>query len=162
MAQNKHRNWCFTLNNYTPDEWNQLTNYQEFNLNIKMLIATMEVGCNGTPHIQGYVEVIGPVTLDTLKRQLSPMQRAHLESRYGTREQAISYTLKELPPLSEDLGEEPSSYINANIPAPELLTYGCMIWKKDLEWNMTRIRDLGKINTIKQINHYIKLIYNSL
>ena len=109
-----HRNWCFTLNNHfeictEPETWKQ---------NLKLLIAVKEVGEAGTPHLQGYLELITPRTLKWVKDRIP---RAHLESRKGSKKQAIAYVMKtlELDQLREN-GEERNSdcgetvLVNAN------------------------------------------------
>jgi len=52
ISPSKH--WCFTLNNYTKDDIQMISS----NSSIKTYIFQEEVGENGTPHLQGYVEFI--------------------------------------------------------------------------------------------------------
>lgn len=84
----RYRNFCFTLNNYTNDEIRLLQANQS---RFSYLIYGKEVGENGTPHLQGYVEMIQQVSLKTIK---SFLQRAHIEPRYGTAIQAKEYCEK--------------------------------------------------------------------
>lgn len=59
---------------------------------MKLMVAQMEVGEEGTLHIQGYVEMKQPTRLPGMKR-IFP--RAHLEQAKGTKQQCITYCLKE-------------------------------------------------------------------
>lgn len=82
------RAWCFTLNNPANNgaqlfEGLQYTRY---------CIFQMEVGENGTPHAQGYIELTKPCRLTAMKNMIPG---AHFEPRRGTREQARDYCRKE-------------------------------------------------------------------
>lgn len=81
------RNTCFTLNNYTEEEYKSITNWD-----CKYLIVGKEVGEQGTPHLQGYVEWNGSKRLSTLKKING---RIHWENRKGTAKQAADYCKKE-------------------------------------------------------------------
>lgn len=81
------RNLCFTLNNYTDVEYNQIVK-----LNHKYLVIGKEVGESGTPHLQGYIEFQSSKALNVLYK-LNP--RIHWETRKGTAKQASDYCMKE-------------------------------------------------------------------
>lgn len=53
----------------------------------------LEVGEKGTPHLQGYVELNKVMRIAGVKKVLG--DRAHVEKRLGTREQARTYCLKD-------------------------------------------------------------------
>lgn len=82
--------WCFTLNNYTPDE----------EASIQAAVATTyivygrEVGQCGTPHLQGYVEFEEKKRMSHVKTTLGT-QRLHLETRNGKAYQAAAYCRKD-------------------------------------------------------------------
>jgi len=52
----RHRNWCFTLNNYTDDEVTQLKESMETSRYIYLCWGYETCPTTGTPHLQGYVE----------------------------------------------------------------------------------------------------------
>lgn len=92
------RAWCFTLNNYQPNEIEQLHSLTDSE-EVCYLIAGEEVGEQGTPHLQGYLELRRKKTLRGLKnlltRSLASLSRVHLESRRGSQTQAIDYCKKD-------------------------------------------------------------------
>lgn len=81
----RNRSWCFTLNNPT-------TNEIPIHESERYIIWQREVGSNGTPHIQGYIELTKPTRLNNM---VTWLRGAHFENRNGTREQAKTYCEKE-------------------------------------------------------------------
>lgn len=82
----RSHSWCFTLNNYTPEEEEALKQYE-----CSYLIFGYERGDNDTPHLQGYIEFANQKRFDTLKNF---NQRIHWEIRKGTNKQASEYCKK--------------------------------------------------------------------
>lgn len=82
------RSWCYTLNNYTPDEEESVRRIKD----VVIHWASREVGESGTPHIQGYLRFSKPCRLAALKKILP---RAHFEMRMGTEAQAANYCIKD-------------------------------------------------------------------
>lgn len=80
--------WCFTLNNYTDSDIEKIKNYKN-----KYLIFGKEIGENGTPHLQGYIEFSTNHKLDRLKKHIS--EKAHWEKRKGTAVEASTYCKKD-------------------------------------------------------------------
>lgn len=82
------RNWMFTINNPTsndePKKW--------AGRGVKYVVWQLEKGEEGTPHLQGYLELDKHSRLSAMKK-LS--LKAHWEKRMGTQEQAIDYCMKE-------------------------------------------------------------------
>jgi len=66
------RSWCFTLNNYTPEEVETVKTFP-----CQYIVFGYEVGENNTPHLQGYFHCESKRSLATLKKKLS--SRAHYE-----------------------------------------------------------------------------------
>lgn len=91
------RNWCFTINNPTTEQVQQLSC---LNPSVQFLVASLEKGQQGTCHYQGYLELTRHRRLAFVKNLLPT---AHLERRQGTAEQATKYCLKELTPESIEI-----------------------------------------------------------
>lgn len=91
MTQSKY--WCFTLNNYT-DEQQESLRRKASDDNCTYLIFGRERGEQGTPHLQGYLELNTRKRLTTVKRWLG-IRSIHLEKRRGTSQEASDYCEKE-------------------------------------------------------------------
>lgn len=80
------KDWCFTLNNPRQREYAKLkaAAYQ-------YIVFQLEVGENGTPHLQGFIQMQDKVRLSSMKKLL---RRAHWEPRRGTAAQAAHYCIK--------------------------------------------------------------------
>lgn len=79
--------WVFTLNNYTGDDEQKLQSWD-----VRYLIYGRETGENGTPHLQGYVQVAGGIRLSALKKVLP---RAHWEPAKGSADSNKTYCSKQ-------------------------------------------------------------------
>lgn len=84
--------FVFTLNNYTEEDEQRLQALPD-NGTCSYIVYGREVGNNGTPHLQGYAEFRVRYRLNQAKRYLG--DRAHLELRRGTPEQARAYCVKD-------------------------------------------------------------------
>ncbi len=84
--------WLFTLNNPTDDERSIFSD--PFIDNIRFIVVQLEVGANGTPHLQGYMELSERHRLNGIK-SWPPFGRAHLKIAYGTATENIAYCTKE-------------------------------------------------------------------
>lgn len=80
------RNYVFTINNYE----NNLEPF-DFVPEDCFIAWQAEIGEQGTPHLQGYLELPDKQRISYLKK-LHP--KAHWEARRGTQEQAIDYATK--------------------------------------------------------------------
>jgi hypothetical protein len=87
------RHWCFTLNNWTEDEYAQLEHLGTKDCTIEYLIIGKEVGEEGTPHLQGFCSFRVKQSLRGAKRFLGV--RCHLEAARGRPYQAAEYCRKE-------------------------------------------------------------------
>lgn len=87
LGMSQSRNWVFTLNNPRdteyPESWT--TNH------LKLIVYQVEIGEEGTFHLQGYLELDTPRRMSFMKN-LAP--RAHWEIRKGSRKQALEYVTK--------------------------------------------------------------------
>ena len=59
---------------------------------VRYLVLQEELGEQGTPHLQGYLELRLPKLITGVKKLLGP--RCHLEQRMGSQSQAIAYSKK--------------------------------------------------------------------
>lgn len=84
----KHRKYCFTLNNYTDDEWNNLITIFHNDL---YCFGKEIAPSTGTPHIQGYLEFKSPRSFNRIK---SLIPRAHILACRGTRKDNFIYCCK--------------------------------------------------------------------
>lgn len=96
MPRETARNWCVTINNPTEADLEAINhlNSSVWMHNVKFAIFGEEIGEEGTPHLQGYLELKDPRRLGWVSARLP---RAHLEVRKGKRHEAIAYCLKEIP-----------------------------------------------------------------
>lgn len=83
----------FTLNNPTDLELQQIREYADKDM--KYMVFGHEIGESGTPHLQGYIELFGAMSISAIKKRFRYLERAHLEVRMGTRQQAIQYCIKD-------------------------------------------------------------------
>lgn len=95
--------FCFTLNNYTEDEEQQLADFAESD-ECTYLVYGRETGENGTPHLQGFVICERRFLISALKTKPG-FARCHLEVSRGTNIQAVTYCKKDGD--VEEYGEMP-------------------------------------------------------
>lgn len=81
--------FCFTINNYSLEDFADI---EELIKRSQYTICGFEIGDQGTPHIQGYTELLKKTRFNSLKNII---KRAHIEARKGTAEQAATYCKKE-------------------------------------------------------------------
>lgn len=81
------RSFCFTLNNPTSTS----LDFAQYPF-VEYAIWQLEIGKEGTEHLQGYIEMSKSCRWSVFKNIL---QGAHFEKRRGTRDQARSYCKKE-------------------------------------------------------------------
>lgn len=84
------KRWCFTLNNYTTEEWNTLITLPK--TDFKYIICGEEVGDQGTRHVQGYFHLLRKKRLAAVKTLIG--ERAHLEIARGSDRQNRNYCKK--------------------------------------------------------------------
>ncbi|AHH31481.1 replication-associated protein [Dragonfly larvae associated circular virus-9] len=82
------KRWCFTLNNYTEEEYKEIVEKIEWTY----IIIGREVGEEGTPHLQGYIELKKKSSLNQIKKV---NQKIHWEQLRGKPFQAADYCKKE-------------------------------------------------------------------
>lgn len=93
------KHWCFTINNYTNDDKQKLTDlWQGVDSGnptsaIRYLVWGEEVGEQGTPHLQGYISFLARRTFNYVKSTVGT--RAHIEKAKGTPAQNREYCTKD-------------------------------------------------------------------
>lgn len=91
-SQSKH--WCFTLNNYGPEDPERLLErFDDESLGITYLVFGREIAESGTPHLQGFVSFDRRRRLTFVRQALS--ESAHYEAARGTPKQAADYCRKD-------------------------------------------------------------------
>lgn len=85
-----NRRWLFTLNNYTEED---LEHFKSLSDVVTYVIWGKEVGENGTPHLQGYLELKTRRRMNGVKELLC--ERVHLEIARGTQEENKKYCSKQ-------------------------------------------------------------------
>lgn len=89
--QKKFRNICFTLNNYTIENYERIT--KKFSDLCNYIVIGKEIGKESKlPHLQGYAELSKQTRFGTIKKWLN---NAHIEARKGTPKQASDYCKKD-------------------------------------------------------------------
>lgn len=83
-------NYCFTYNNYTAETEAQLVEWLK--ANTKYYVVGHEVGEQGTPHLQGYMQLKKKQRMTAIHQQL-PV-RMHLEPARGSALQNAKYCSK--------------------------------------------------------------------
>lgn len=87
------RRFCFTLNNPTDEDLAWLRAALSNEQLVRYAIFGHEVGDSGTPHLQGYAELVKPIRCTGFKKATS--KKAHVEVAYGNRLQARDYCKKD-------------------------------------------------------------------
>lgn len=115
----RYRSYCFTLNNWDLDEYNDLID--TFRRKGWTYIIGKENGTEkGTPHLQGYVYHKNPIDWTALKKINN---RLHIEVAKGNIEQNRKYCSKE--------GDYET---NIKEPFEEMVKRMCLEKYKDIEW----------------------------
>lgn len=80
----RHRSWCFTINNPTPEDARILDSFGNTGipLRIKYMVWQHEVGDSRTPHIQGYVTFLDSIPFSRAKCVIGP--RSHISVARGS------------------------------------------------------------------------------
>lgn len=79
--------YCFTLNNWTPMERQQILDIRP---QVQYLCLAEEVGEQGTPHLQGYLQLNAQVKYTTMQRWAG-WNRVHFETSRGTDQENYNY-----------------------------------------------------------------------
>lgn len=92
MPSSRFYNYCYTLNNYTEDDLARIESASKCTW-FRYTIFGKEVGEQGTPHLQGYLQLSKQVTMKWLKKNFSA--KAHWEVARGSLADNTHYTSKD-------------------------------------------------------------------
>lgn len=80
--------WFFTFNNYNSQDIEDMVKY--FNISSKEYLFQEEIGKEGTPHLQGFVNLVEKCRYDSIPLS----KKIHWEKRKGSTKQNIVYCTK--------------------------------------------------------------------
>ena len=107
------KRWCFTLNNYTPEDISSITYIIKYRCSLG--IIGCEVGAEGTPHLQGYFEF----NKKSRPKGIFGNERIHFEKCKGNRNANIEYCSK-----------EGNVCFRHNVPEPYKVDISLNIWEQ--------------------------------
>ena len=149
-----NRRWCFTVNNYTPDDITVLES-----LPCKYIVFGKEVGVDRTPYLQGFVIFSGTKTLTALKKVHAT---AHWEITKKTSESAANYCKKGDQSKSEwnlhhddgpNFGLNYSGFENGDFPSQQGKRNDLDAVKEAIQGGMTSLRDLRHHHSVAYSNN---------
>jgi len=119
MFGDRSRKFCFTLNNYTHDELNDVFSFMDDaerrgEAAVRCAGIGKEVGEGGTPHLQGFLCFSNAKTYSAVKR-IPGLTRIHIEIMKGTVQQSIVYCSKDGD--YKQWGEEPQQGKRSDLDA---------------------------------------------
>ncbi len=94
QRQQRHRAWCWTLNNYTEDEVHKIASLVENNNHIRYVGYGVEVGESGTLHLQGVLSLATGQSIRRVKAYPG-LERTHLEKMEARFDVARNYCMKD-------------------------------------------------------------------
>jgi Putative viral replication protein len=154
VKSEKSRRWCFTVNNYTPDDERLMQT-----LPCKYIVYGNEVGENNTPHLQGFVIFEGTKTMVAMKK-IHPT--SHWEITKKTSETASNYCKKGEQPKEEwdkhhddgpNFGLNWVGFEKGDFPDHQGKRTELDDFKEAVEGGMTNPRDLRKHHSVVWSRH---------
>ena len=139
---------CFTINNYELETVDTIERWFNTDERIRFACAGLEIGENGTPHIQGFVHMdVDPkgAGIKFWKAIIPEGERAHLENARGDDESNKKYCAKEGP------------FIEVGEPKESL---GCL-WARVYDATLLGLPEalaIDKEMSIKYVNQIEKLV----
>lgn len=124
QEQRQSKRWCFTINNYTEADIKAVEEASS-----QFLVYGKEVGKQGTPHLQGYVEFLAKRRTSTVCKILGG--RAHCELANGTAGENIEYCTKDKDYWMTDKNLEASYRFYDTHPLPDHWTK-----QEKFEWKL--------------------------
>lgn len=146
----RSRGWCFTINNYTYEDMDNLVFMCDF---ARYLIVGFEKGKKGTDHIQGFVYFNDAKTFQRIKKYIPG---AHIERAKGSVEDNFEYCSKDdeyyeygEKPLQGSIGRDKMEHVMKN-PYENIHVY-VQYRKVYKELQREEKKNKKKIRTIKLI-----------
>nr|WAE43251.1 MAG: replication associated protein [Cressdnaviricota sp.] len=143
------RGWCFTLNNYTDEEYEQLKTHGHTKC-IKWIIGKEVAPTTGTKHLQGYFYHKNSRTLQCMKKINN---RLHLERSKGSPEENLTYCSK-----AGEAEHEGFIKLKDTIKKKLLARYESVIWKP---WQQELLKTIESKPDTRTINWIYDPIGNS-
>lgn len=93
----RYRRWCFTWNNYTDDQVENLSTIDKDRCDY-IIFGREEAPETGTPHLQGYIEFAKAMTMGQCKTALDPINKGkstvNVRQALGTHDENTKYCSK--------------------------------------------------------------------
>lgn len=112
------RKWCFTLNNWTEEKYDSITQY--IIEASKYYIVGKEVGASGTPHLQGYIEFKSQRSFSSIQKKL---MGSHIEIAKGNAKSNFEYCSKDGDYITNMVDYKPKEKIIDPLDGLTLHTY---------------------------------------
>lgn len=140
----RKRDYCFTLNNWTQEEYDSLVNINR--KQVSYLVFGKEIGDKEeTPHLQGYIRFYNAKTFEQT-RKFFDNDRIHIEATKGTPSQNIAYCTKDEEYV--EIGEQPKQGSRQDLKQV-----------RDLIDSGTPLEDIILTTTSYQAARHAELIY---
>lgn len=140
MSKNaRHRSWCYTWNNYSPEEAERCESIEAV-----YHVFGKEVAESGTPHLQGFIHFKNAKTMSAVKKVFG-CNALHLGQKRGTFEQASVYCKKDDKDYFEE-GELPQDPVLKGLEQKER-------WTK--VWELAK---LGQIDNIAESDPHAAVV----
>jgi len=140
----KARRWCFTLNNYTEQEYQDIKNLTTDV--VKYLICGREVGDSKTPHLQGAVVWNSAKSLTAIK-SIPGFVRMHLEVMRGELGDSEEYCSKDGDYV--EIGEAPVDKATASRRGGAATAE-----RYETLWGLAKTGDMEQIEPDLRVKHY--------
>jgi len=152
----KANSFCFTLNNYTPEDVERLRAYYA---NCRYLVFGYEVApTTGTPHLQGFMQLDKKTRIKTLQKQINPT--LHVEKARGTPDEAADYCKK--GGQFEEFGTVCLPEDGGPIGGRMEKERWRLIWKHAKEHNVEAIVEMDAHVAVTSYNHIMAIGKNNL
>jgi len=153
----RSRKWCLTINNYEKNSVETMV--ENFDTNTQYIIGR-EIGENGTPHLQIYIEYKNARSFNSMKKNFPT---AHIEKAKGTARQNYDYCSKE----GKHISNMDVMTFREKMAAIALEEYKGVEWKewqqdvldlidgkpdnRSIHWYFDRVGNIGKSYLTKYI-----------